>query len=323
VTADLLRNTFKLATAAFITAAVAVWTDRITYVWYPLMAVVVVVDDHDEHTVQAAMARVLGTVAGGLITFLVHSILSGWPGVLVSMLLIVPLLRALGWQSAISTAALVSVMFLMIPGHAELNWGYVFNRALDTAIGCLIAIGVGLLFWPRNGLRRLAQLEQGLRRPLQAQLAAYGRWLSGTGERPRPLDPGPLTSSLLEMERLLARESRGPSHQDLRRLHWAQRLQLWGHVHHHWIAWERLLAALPDPLRPLSPSADDPLSAGVMAMEDLLSGRGPRPCTVNLPTWQALSLRLQVPLLLMLALAEEQRPLQASFSTLRLLVPWR
>ena len=39
MTADLLRNTLKLATAAFLTAAIAVWTERIVYVWYPLLEI--------------------------------------------------------------------------------------------------------------------------------------------------------------------------------------------------------------------------------------------------------------------------------------------
>ncbi len=77
--------------------------------------------------------------------------LDGWTGVLLSLLLILPLLRWLGWQSAAGTAALVSIMFLMIPSHVAMDWSYVFNRTLDTAVGCVIAILVGLLFWPRRG----------------------------------------------------------------------------------------------------------------------------------------------------------------------------
>lgn len=323
---DLLRNSLKLTIAAFLTAAVAVWTVRIAYVWYPLMAVVIVVDDHDEHTVQAAMSRVLGTVAGGLVTFLVHNILAGWGGVLVSLVLILTLLRLFGWQSAASTAGLVSLMFLMIPSHAELNWEYVFNRALDTVIGCLIALGVSLLFWPRNGLRRLQQLEEGMRRPLRQQLQAYQHWLAGRCERPQPLDPAGLTASLLEMEGLLAREQRGPRGQELRRQRWIQRLTLWSHVHHHWIAWERLLAGLPaatTPIDALGTAAGNPLAGGVTAMLSDLTGAGASGTVTGPALWRDWARRTALPPLLLLALAEEQRPLQASLSTLRRLVPWR
>jgi len=149
---ELLRKSLKLAVAAFLTAAIAVFFQRIEFVWYPLLAVVVVVDDNDEKTVAAARARILGTVTGGLVTFWVQTILSGWIGVLVSILLMVPVLRLLGWQAGLSTAALVSVMFLMIPGHAELNWNYVFNRALDTSVGPNDLAGHGL-----SGLRQLAE----------------------------------------------------------------------------------------------------------------------------------------------------------------------
>ena len=90
---QLLRNSLKLFIAVLITAAIAVWTERIQFAWYPLLAVVMVVDDNDDHTLQAASGRILGTVAGGLITFLVHTILGGWIGVLVSMLVMIPVLQ--------------------------------------------------------------------------------------------------------------------------------------------------------------------------------------------------------------------------------------
>ena len=127
----LVRNTLKLAVAALLTASVAVWAERIEYVWYPLMAVVIVVDDNDDQTIQAATSRILGTITGGLVTFLVHAVVGGWQGVLLSMLLMIPVLRTLGWQSSFGTAGLVSVMFLMIPSHEALNWSYVFNRGLE------------------------------------------------------------------------------------------------------------------------------------------------------------------------------------------------
>ena len=117
---QLLRNSLKLAVAVFITATIAVWTERIEFVWYPLLAAIIVVDDNDDQTVSAATARILGTVMGGLITFMVHTILSGWMGVLVSLLLMIPVLEMLRWQSALGTASLISIMFLMIPSHAAL-----------------------------------------------------------------------------------------------------------------------------------------------------------------------------------------------------------
>ena len=177
VSNELLRNSLKLAVAVFVTATIAVWTERIEFVWYPVLAAIIVVDDNDDQTISAASARILGTVMGGLITFLVHTILSGWIGVLVSLLLMIPVLQLLGWQSALGTAGLTSVMFLMLPSHAALNWDYVFNRGLDTVVGCVVAIGVGLLFWPRSSITELTAADRRLRTLLQTQLQAYGNWL--------------------------------------------------------------------------------------------------------------------------------------------------
>jgi len=313
VTPDLLRNTLKLATAAFITASIAIWTERIAYVWYPLLAVVMVVDDNDDHTLQAASGRVMGTVLGGLITFLVHTVLSGWPGVLVSLLLMVPALQLLGWQSALSTAGLTSIMFLMIPSHTVLNWDYVFNRGLDTVVGCLVGIGVGLLFWPRNATRQMELAEVHLRHALRAQLQRYSDWLERGHARPRPLDPAPLTGDLQRLEQLVAQEQAGPRRQALHQGRWPQRLRLWQLTHFHWLAWERLLAELPAS----QIQSAEPLRRSVLTLAQQVLAE-PRPTPPRQPQqWRELAQRQQLPLLPLLALAEEWRPLHACLGGLR------
>lgn len=312
MTPDLLRNTLKLATAAFITAAIAVWTERIAYVWYPLLAVVIVVDDNDDQTLKAASGRVMGTILGGLITFLVHTVLSGWVGVLVSLLLMVPALQLLGWQSALGTAGITSIMFLMLPSHVALNWDYVFNRALDTSVGCLVAIAVGLLFWPRNAIGLMEQAEAHLHLQLTNQLRRYRAWLDQGDPRPLPLDPAPLTSDLQRLEQLMAQEQAGPRRQALRRGHWDQRLRLWQLVHFHWVSWERLLADLPDH----QIQAADPLRQAILTLEPQLLGE-PRPTPVRQSElWSQLAARQRLPLLPLLALAEEWRPLHACLGRL-------
>jgi uncharacterized membrane protein YccC len=144
---QLVRHCLKVFVAVFITAAIASWSERVTYLWYPLMAVILVVDDNDDLTIQAAAARILGTVMGGLVTFLVHTMLAGWPGVLVSLLLMGPMLRLFGWQAGMGTAGTLSVMFLMLPSHEALNWTYVFNRALDTGVGCALTAMPWACIW--------------------------------------------------------------------------------------------------------------------------------------------------------------------------------
>ncbi len=314
---QLLRNSLKLFVAALLTAAIAVWTERIQFAWYPLLAVVMVIDDNDDHTLKAASGRILGTVAGGLITFLVHTILGGWIGVLVSMLVMIPVLQLLGWQSALSTASLVAVMFLMLPGHTALGWDYVFNRALDTVVGCVVAILVGLLFWPHNSTSELKAADGRLRDALQIQLQAYSDWLAQRRARPAPLDPAPLTNELQQMEQLVAQERSGPRHQALKRSGWEQRLRLWQLTHFHWIAWERLMAGLPEQ----QSLKADPLMHAVGELQRQLN-EDPTPTPPRQPQrWQQLAQQMQLPLLPLLALEEEGRPLHACLGGLNRMAP--
>jgi hypothetical protein len=338
----LLRNALKIGIATFLTAAIAIWCERVTYVWYSLMAVVFVVDDNDAQTIQAASARVLGTIAGGLITFLVHTILSGWMGVMVSFLLILPVLRLAGWQSASGVATLVSLMFLMIPGHAELNWDYVLNRSLDTMLGAVVALAVGLLLWPRNQVARLEAIPWAIRRQMAAQVDAYQRWLVGAGTRPEPLAPAQLTAQLVELETLLQQELHGPQGRRLLRQHWPQRQLLWQHLQHHWIQWERLLMLLPHSWpggTAVGPGADaagpDPFAASLASLAQALeggpgsrrtsrsdwpgrdSGRQANPSEAD--AWRRLAGQLALPQLLMLAIGEEWHPLLASLRSLNLI----
>ncbi len=303
----LVRSSLKLAVAALITAAIATHTERIQFLWYPLLAVVIVVEENDDHTLQAAAGRLIGTAVGGLLAFLVHMVLSGWGGVLVSLLLLIPVLQWLGLQNTLGTAGLVSVMFLMIPGYTALNWDYVFNRGLDTLVGCVVAILVGLLFWPRNTYSELELADDRLRRRLTAQLQGYQAWLEQQRSRPLPLDPAPLTGDLQRIEQLVGQERSGPRHRKLRSSGWEKRLRLWQLTHFHWIAWERLMAGLPE--RP--PQDGDLLQTAVAGLLGQLCGDPrPTPRRSSLP-WQQLARRQQLPLLPLLALAEELRPLHA------------
>ena len=311
---QLLRNCMKMFVAVFLTAAIASWCQRVQFLWYPLMAVIIVVDDNDDKTIQAASARILGTVAGGLVTFLVHTVLTGWIGVVVSLLLIVPILRLFGWQSGLGTAGTLSVMFLMVPTYEALNWAYVFNRAMDTVVGCVVALLVGLLFWPRRNNDLLLQLEQNLQASLAAQLTRYRHWQQRGGTPPPPLSLAPLTASLQRMDDLVQQQRHGPQAQQQRARNWERRLRLWQRVHFHWGAWERLMASLPQGSSAAPPSAL--LEDSVAALERQLAGdvhptphRDPHP-------WQALAQERQWPLLPLLALAEEWRPLHASLGAL-------
>ncbi len=315
---ELVRNSLKLFTAAFITAGIALWTERIEFVWYPLVAVVVVVDDSDDQTTKAASNRILGTAMGGLITFIVHTIVQGWVGVLVSLLVMIPVLRVLGWSGGLNTAGLLSVMFLMIPNYTALNWDYVFNRGLDTIVGCIIALLVGLLFWPRGVYEELNQADAYLRGAMAGQLQRYRDWMHRNGPRPIPLQPAPLSAKLQRIETLVNQEQRSPRRTQLRKRGWNRRLLLWQQSHFHWLAWEQLLAELPEDVLRRTDLVES--SVEVMANE-LSDGLLSSPAPVSLREWHAVTQREGLPLFPMLALAQEQQPLQGSLRALARSVP--
>ncbi|MFN7899089.1 MAG: FUSC family protein [Synechococcaceae cyanobacterium] len=328
--ADLVRNSLRLALAAFLTAAIALWFERIMFLWYPLVAVVVTLDDSDDQTLHAAVARMLGTILGGMVTFVVHTVVDGWIGVLVSLLLMLPLLRLLGWQAAIGTATLISLMFLMVPRYSALDWEYVFNRGLDTAVGCLIAILVGLLFWPHNPMERLELEEQVLRTRLREQLGRYRGWLADAADRPVPLKPAPFTACLQRLETLVDQEQRGGARRArLLRSRWPERLALWRGVRHHWLALERLLAALParlpaagrgpeSPLWPLITSLEPALASPAASAVALASPAAPIPSTPSDVSRDVLALAqaADMPPLLLLAIASEQEAVAKALTQL-------
>lgn len=308
----LLRNSLKMATAIFLTAALAEHFDRIQFVYYSLTGTLFAVDDNDDQTWKAGASRIMGTVVGGLITFWVHTIASGWGGVLLSLLFMIPVLRALGWSSGLGTAATISLMFLMIPSYTELDWDYVFNRTLDTALGCAVGIGTNVLFWPKNNHTELQTIETSLRTRLLNQIQGYRAWMADQKPRPDPLSPAQFSEGLQRMQQLVTMEQTGPAAHQLNRRRWPQRLMLWQQVGLHWVQWERLVAAsdLPTPM-----GNNHPLSLGIEGMANLLIGqRAGAQATSR--DWNELAQPSGRPLLLLLALAEELKPLQANLRNL-------
>lgn len=308
----LLRHSLRWFVAVLITASVAMWGRQDPFVWYALLAVVFAVDDDDEHTASAATARILGTIAGGLLTFLVHTLLSGWLGVLVSLVLMVPLLRLFGWQSGLGTAGTVCVVFLMIRGHVELNWLYVVDRSLDTALGCIVALLVSLLFWPRNAYDELRSADQRLTQAIRSRLEQQQNGLMRGGQGQPSMDPLALSDTLATMERLVGQERGGPALARLRRSGWERRLRLWQEALFHWIAWERLWESLP-PVRPGGAPLLEQAIEGLLAQ---LAGEGRRTPRRQAEAWRQLALAESLPLLPLLALAEELAPLHASLRAL-------
>jgi len=240
---NLLRQSLRLGVSILITCAIAQHFQRITYLWYPLLAVNLVVDDQDENSLRAARGRILGTVTGGLVTFLVHTIVTGWIGILMSLLISIPLLRRFGWTSGMSTAVTVTVMFLGIHDYATLSWDYVFNRSVDTLVGIIVALLMGRLLWPKNRLARMQDLDEQLTNLLQTRIKAHSHALQGKGTPPAEIQSELITRQLLELQRLVNVEmSLGPRHvQRLNRGRWHQCLSLWRSQQMRWLLVERLI----------------------------------------------------------------------------------
>ena len=251
---DLVKQSLRLGISALITCAVAMRFERIEYIWYPLLAVVTVIDDNDENTFRAANARILGTITGGLVTFVVHSIINGWPAIFVSLLISIPLLRQLGWSSGFGSAAMITIMFLAIPSYTEVDWNYIFNRSVDTVIGIIIALLVTRFLWPRNRLLEMKKIIKSLEIKLHTRLLILSKWVADETVDPTPFQPAPITRDILELQRLLNVEmNQGVRHQQLlKEQGWPQRILLWRELQMRWIQVERLLERISrrEPLAP-------------------------------------------------------------------------
>ena len=179
------------------------------------MAIIFVVNDQDENTLRAARGKILGTVTGGLVVFLVHTLLSGWIGILISLLITVPLLQRLGWASGLSTAVVITVMFSGIHDYTLLNWNYVPNRSINTQVGICIALVINQLLWPKDRLKHMEELHELLMATLNQRMFQHMQALQGFTPIPALLNPVSLTRNILEIQRLMNIEQQlGPRRRD-------------------------------------------------------------------------------------------------------------
>jgi len=258
---------------------------------------------------------VLGTLTGGLVGGLVHMVLSGWVGLTVSLLLVVPLLRLLGWQASRGLGMLVCSMLFLIERYTELNWIYVGGRILDTLIGIGAVLVVSFLFWPLDRLAEIRTLDRQLRMAIAPRLEAIRRVLKEPGPAMKqasvPLDGSRL---ILRLGQLVGDELRSAPGGRAHRQHWRQRQLLWERINHHSLQVERLAGLLPPGV-----FAD----ATTPWLEDLpaLLGGGGAAVVPALPQRQGLvrlASGLQVPPLLLLALDDELQRLVRSLHSLAL-----
>ncbi|MEI6031309.1 MAG: FUSC family protein [Synechococcaceae cyanobacterium ELA739] len=232
--------------AAALAGTLAMNRQDVQFAWYPLVAVVMCMDETDTRVLAASRTRVLGTVTGGVVAGLVHTILSGWIGLTVSLLLVVPLLRLLGWQSSRSLGMLVCSMLFLIEHYSQLDWVYVFNRILDTLLGIAAVLVVSYLFWPVNRLAEIRTLDAQLRSSIQVRLVAIRQWLKTNQSEPLAA-PVPITGSRLaqQLNQLVQDELRSSPHGPGHRQRWRQRGVLWERINHHSLELQRLGRMLP------------------------------------------------------------------------------
>ena len=219
---------------------------QVEFAWYPLLAVVMCMDETDTRVVAAARARVLGTIAAGVVSFLVHTMLDGWIGLTVALLIVVPLLRLLQWQASLGTALVVAAMLFLVARYAQLDWLYVFNRTGDTLVGVAAALIVNFLLWPINRLGEMRVLENQLRQLIATRLEAVRQQLKGSPQCSVP-EPQPIVGSRLcqQLRQLVNDELRSNPDGTGRRRHWRQRSLLWERLNHHSLQLQRLALMLP------------------------------------------------------------------------------
>ncbi|MCF8134393.1 MAG: FUSC family protein, partial [Synechococcus lacustris] len=161
-----LKNAIKYFVAAAIAGSIALATDQVSFIWYPLLAVVMCMDETETRVIAASRGRMLGTVAAGVVGFVVHTVLQGWVALTVSLLILVPILRWCRWQAGLATSVIMLSMLFLVAEYSSLDWLYILNRTIDTLIGVLVAIAVSNLLWPINRLAEIYSLDLKLRQLL-------------------------------------------------------------------------------------------------------------------------------------------------------------
>lgn len=310
-----LRAALKYGLAAALAGAYAVGRGDVLFIWYPLVAVVNCMDDTESRVMAASRARLLGTIVAGVMSFLLHTILSGWIGLTVTLLIVLPLLRLLGLQSSFGIGVLVCTMLFLVADYAAMDWVYAFNRTLDTLVGIVAVWVVSFLLWPVNRMAEIRKLDSQLRDRLSGRLVAIRQWLKD-GESPcveghRPIDVSRLVQSLrLLVGDELRSSSRGLSH----RQHWRQRSLLWDRINHHSLQLQRLGLQLPPG------SLAEASTPWLEGLPDMLMANGQRqvPALVQRQSLVRLAERLTIPPLLLLAIDDELQRLVKSIHSLSL-----
>ena len=240
-----LKNAIKYFVAAAIAGSIALATDQVIFIWYPLLAVVMRMDETETRVIAASRGRMLGTVAAGVVGFFVHTVLQGWVALTASLLILVPILRWCRWQAGLATGVVLLSMLFLVAEYSSLDWLYILNRTIDTLIGVLVAILVSNLLWPINRLAEIYSLDLKLRQLLSKRLLNIQQLLFGTASAPEAQLPLEGSRLIGQLSQLVNDELRSRPHGAATRNHWRQRCILWERVNHHSMQLLRLISWLP------------------------------------------------------------------------------
>jgi uncharacterized membrane protein YgaE (UPF0421/DUF939 family) len=319
VTAELnqqaLKNAIKYFVAAAIAGSIALATDQVKYIWYPLLAVVMCMDETETRVIAASRGRMLGTVAAGFVGFFVHTVLQGWLALTISLLILVPILRWCRWQAGLATGVVLLSMLFLVAEYSSLDWLYILNRTIDTLIGVLVAIVVSNLIWPINRLAEVYNLDLKLRQLLSKRLLNIQQLLFGTAAAASAAQV-PLEGSRLigQLNQLVNDELRSRPHGVASRNHWRQRCILWERVNHHSMQLLRLISWLPPTFNGLEHGPW--LNKLHQSLNTKLDGT-----ELNLPNRRQLlkvENKTNIPPLLLLAVEDELHRLISSIKSLQL-----
>lgn len=314
-TAD-LRASVRTGLAALLAGAVAVDSRQVLFIWYPLLAVVMCLDETETRLLAASRSRLFGTIGAGLICFLVHTVASGWIGMTVAMLLVVPMLRLLGWQASKAVAVLLCAETFLVARYSRLDWIYVFNRSLDTLVGVLATLLVGVLIWPIDRPAEIRRLDAQLRALIAQRLEAIQGWLKQPVSVPAAglSAPKPIAASRLisQLRQLTSDELRSNPNGRVRRTHWRQRCLFWDRINHHSLQLQRLGLLLP---AGALAAADTPWLEVLPQLLQVDAGAAPLPQRQSLVR---LASSHGIPPLQLLAMEEELRGLVHSLHSMTL-----
>ena len=205
-----IRNSLQVGFAGFLAAALFLHVgisadfDDGFYVVYGVARSLLPTPDQ---SLQAARARLTGTLFGGVIVVLVMQIGASWMAAGIGYVLIRLVGQWLRWSEAtLNNAAVMAVLLLAVPDYEAMGMGYVLLRTGWHLIGLMIGMGVERLLWFQTPIERLRSAEEVLKQDLSA-IVEGGTTASADGLILRHAELGVLRTAVRRSDAITAQES--------------------------------------------------------------------------------------------------------------------